>query len=82
MSSGLMFCVVVFLFCCLLIAVPANNVRNGEVDDGEREDDDDEADTGIEDSFFGFFEFAGIPGRCHVVDATNDDIYDGNESAD
>ena len=59
-----------------------------EVDNGEGKGGDNEADNGVEDSLFGFFDFGGITGGGHVIDAAyynkdgGDDAKDADDGID
>lgn len=58
------------------------DIGDYEVDDGKRKSGDNEADDGVEDGLFGFLEFIGVTGGSHVIDATDEDENDGDESTD
>ncbi len=62
------------------LVVAANDVRNDEVDDGESEDTDNQTNHAVKDGVFGFFDFAGVARGSHILDATNNDDYDGDET--
>ena len=53
-----------------------------EIDDGEGKGADDETDAGIEDGVFGFFGFAGVARRGHILKTTDDDKDDCNNTSD
>ena len=53
------------LFCT------TNDILNDEVDDGESEYADDQADETVENGVFGFLDFASIARGGHVIDATD-----------
>ena len=60
-------------------------VSDDEVHDTSSEGTDNETYDTIEDSVFGFFNFAGITRRCHVANATNnndDHSYNANYADD
>ena len=54
---------------------------DSKVGDGEREADNEEANTGINDGLLGFLEFVGITRRGDVIITTNDDEDGGDETA-
>ena len=53
---------------------------NYEIDDSCGKGADNKTDNAVKDGVFGFFDFAGIAGRSHVTDATNDDDYNGYDA--
>ena len=55
---------------------------DSELGDSEGESGDGEADAGVEDGILGFFGFGGIAGGSHVLDAADDDEYDGDNTED
>ncbi len=73
------FIVIVFVVFSTIVS---DNVFNDEVDDGEGENADNETDDGVEDGIFGFFGFARIAGRSHVLNATDDDEDNGDQARD
>ena len=52
---------------CLL-----EDIRNYKVNDGKGQDNDNEANETVENSIFGFFDFAGVTRRNHITNATDD----------
>ena len=53
---------------------------DGKLGDGEGEGADSETDSGVKDSVFGFFNFAGVAGGGHILDAAIDNNDDGDET--
>ena len=49
---------------------------DGELSYSKGEGGDSEADAGVEDSVFGFFNFVGVTRRCHITNTANDDDND------
>ncbi len=58
------------------------NNGNDPVDDSKSERADSDTDRGVEDGVFGFFDFASVAGGGNVVDAANNDEYDGDKPDD
>lgn len=70
-------------FCIVgIIGLLPKNISNDEVDDGEGESANDEADDSIENGVFGFFNLGGIAGGSHVINAADYNEDDGNEAGD
>lgn len=55
---------------------------DGPVDDSKGEGADDEADDGVENGIFGFFQLAWVALGGHVVYAADDDKDDGDDAHD
>ena len=60
----------------------AENSTNGEIDDGKGQITNNEADNSVKDSIFSFLNFTGVTGRSHVIDATDDDENNRDDTAD
>lgn len=82
--QGLFYCLFRCLTVCCVVCITGglivNDVVVDEIDDGEGEDTDGEADAGVEDGFFGFFELGGIAGGGHIVVAADEDINYGDKA--
>ncbi len=63
-----------------LILRLVENTFNDEVDNGEGESTDNEADDGVENSVFGFFDFGSVTRRSHILNATDDNESYRNEA--
>ena len=64
----------------MVLCVGINDTIDDEVDDSKGENTNDETNNAIEDSIFGFFDFGGFTRGSHVIDATNDDNHNADES--
>lgn len=56
------------------------NVADNEVDNHEGECANNKTNTGVKDSFFSFFGFAGVARRSHILDTADNNVDNGNES--
>ncbi len=60
----------------------AKNASNDELDDSKGKSCNDETDETVEDSLFGFLNFARVARGSHVVDAADDHNDDTGETED
>ena len=81
-SFGLSGIVGVFLLAIVGRTTSRNNIYNDKVDHGEGQSDNSEADSGVDDGFFGFFEFAGVASGGHVINAADENENDRDNAAD
>ena len=55
---------------------------DGPVDDSKREGANSKTNKSIENSLFGFFEFAGVAGGSHILNTTDNDKNYSNDAGD
>ena len=55
------------------------DIADDKVDNHEGKCADDKTNASVKDGFFGFFDFAGIARRSHILDASDDNVNNGYE---